>query len=436
MKIRRAKKKTKNNKSFSSSIFIKLICGAIWPDKEHVHPACCSHFISRTMFHGTGGVLKKSMPRNSLNPCLLRRTAWQFQRSSSTSPFLILRMSCVTKTIAMKAMWATEFKMEPLTKKKKFCEEVAVVEPHSKWKNAASKSKVPDYLKLLYPHDRDGDCFMEEVHHKYYVHNLPYPCSVSDVWKVFFPEFDDTMTIQTCLAKWQNLGLMNLESSAYNLYLFLIYFRRLSPGDETFWSAVNEVCASAKQHASRAWCMSSNDSLDDAITQAVQEVITSPWKPVGRSCYFLSLCAGCCSSSLKATWSFNGDLESFKGTFLHKQAECYMQQLAQWQHENNKTHVRLGDMFCNIKVMEAVRSACRPSEIMRKLAPTTSASLWNHPATQRWLQEQLESCCSPELYRFVAWTYANPNLTPFRSEWSIYNEDFDCHVVLRHVIAL
>ena len=118
MKIRKAKQKTKNNKSFSSSIFIKLICGAIWPDREHVHPTCCSHFISRTMFHGTGGVLKKSMPRNSLNPCLLRRTAWQFRRSSSTSPFLILRMSCVTKTIAMKAMWATESRMESLTKKK------------------------------------------------------------------------------------------------------------------------------------------------------------------------------------------------------------------------------------------------------------------------------------------------------------------------------
>jgi hypothetical protein len=315
-------------------------------------------------------------------------------------------------------------KMESLAKKRKFCEEVAVAEPHSKWKNGASESNVPDYLKLLYPHDRDGDCFMEEAEHKYYVHNLPYAYSVSDVWKLFFPEFDDTMTIQTCLAKSQNLGLMNLESSAYNLYLFLIYFKRMSPGDETFWNAVNEVCVSAKQHASRAWCMSSNDSLDDAITHAVQDVITSPRKPVGRSCYFLSFCAGCCFSSLKATWSFNGDLESFKGKFLHKQAECYMQRLAQWQHENNKTHVRLGDMFCDTKVMEAVHAACRPSAIMRKLAPTTSASLWNHPATQRWLQEQLGSCCSPELYRFFAWTYANPNLTPFRSEWSIYNEDF------------
>ena len=72
------------------------------------------------------------------------------------------------------------------------CDDLTLPESHSKWKEVASKLEAPDYLKLLYPHDRDEHCVMEEVQHKYYVHNLPYSYSVSSVWKVFFPEFDVT----------------------------------------------------------------------------------------------------------------------------------------------------------------------------------------------------------------------------------------------------
>ena len=134
------------------------------------------------------------------------------------------------------------------------CDDLTVQESNSKWKEMASKLEAFDYLKLLYPHDRDDHCVMEEVQHKYYVHNLPYSYSVSSVWKVFFPEFNVTMTVQTCLEKSQSMGLTNLESSAYNLYLFLIYFKRLSPGDDCFWNAVNAACVSANAHPSARCC--------------------------------------------------------------------------------------------------------------------------------------------------------------------------------------
>ena len=43
-----------------------------------------------------------------------------------------------------------------------------------------------DYLKILYPHDRDSHCTMVEKTHTYYVLGEKYDCSVSSVWKVLF----------------------------------------------------------------------------------------------------------------------------------------------------------------------------------------------------------------------------------------------------------
>ena len=61
---------------------------------------------------------------------------------------------------------------------------------HDAWIARGKSRGDKDFLKALYPHARDRDCFMEEATHTYYVRSCAYTCSVSSVWKVFFEDFD------------------------------------------------------------------------------------------------------------------------------------------------------------------------------------------------------------------------------------------------------
>ena len=62
---------------------------------------------------------------------------------------------------------------------------------HEDWLQAASKlPPSEDRFQQLYPHDRDADCYMDELEHVYYIHGQRYKCSATGVWKVFFADFD------------------------------------------------------------------------------------------------------------------------------------------------------------------------------------------------------------------------------------------------------
>ena len=94
---------------------------------------------------------------------------------------------------------------------------------------------VCDHLKRLYPHVRDNDCFLREDTHTYYVHGQKYKYSVSSVWKVFFPEFDDSHA-DRMIVKATNSGLVNLEASLYWLYMHFTMLDRIDPGSAAFWT--------------------------------------------------------------------------------------------------------------------------------------------------------------------------------------------------------
>ena len=76
----------------------------------------------------------------------------------------------------------------------------AVMTPDGTWVNlthralscATAKISSCDYLKILYPHDRDADCVLEESTHTYFVRGCRYDHSVTSVWSVFFLSSNQT----------------------------------------------------------------------------------------------------------------------------------------------------------------------------------------------------------------------------------------------------
>ena len=93
--------------------------------------------------------------------------------------------------------------------------------------NMAEKESWSDYLKTLYPHFREGDCFMDERQHTYYVKGNKYPVSVSSVWRVFFEDFDADTIASRVLTNAEHHGLKHIESSVYSLVLYLVLCERL-----------------------------------------------------------------------------------------------------------------------------------------------------------------------------------------------------------------
>ena len=56
-------------------------------------------------------------------------------------------------------------------------------------------------------------------------------------------------------------------------------------------------------------------------------------KPTQRPCYFLLYCLGVTADDVKRLWAMHGDMESFKGTFFHKQVERFLQAMGKRQLE-------------------------------------------------------------------------------------------------------
>lgn len=273
----------------------------------------------------------------------------------------------------------------------------------------------PDFLQQLYPHARDADCFMQEATHTYYVHGTAYKRSVSGVWKVFFEEFDSA-TADRCMQKAQE-GLRDQTASVYWLYMYLAVRKRLEPGSPEFWQAADSALLGARIFYKTGglearW-------TPETLHAKLQALLASgAGKPKTGSCYFLAACAGCSVAELRELWNFNGNLESLKGTLLHKQAELYMQAMGQWQLQRARNRVPVREI---LRELDAAGAATL-SLAMLEVAPHTAVELWDHPMTQRYFATALPGP-SPEFRRFEAWVRAHDDLSPYRSEWSIYDED-------------
>ena len=59
---------------------------------------------------------------------------------------------------------------------------------------------------------------------------------------------------------------------------------------------------------------------------------------------------------------------------------------------------------------------------MQHIAWAQSHEVWHHPLTQDFLAKECR-CESTEFKKFRSWLSTKPRWSPFRVEWSIYNED-------------
>jgi len=196
----------------------------------------------------------------------------------------------------------------------------------------------------------------------------------------------------------------------------------ISSNDAFFWILANKAFMVAQEYCALlpttvAWNL-------QAMRQALHELLQSSHvrKPDGASCYFLPLCGGYTSSDVQEVWSKLGNLESFKGTLLHKQAELFMQELAKWQREQHRNHMPLSQLLPAV-LPQARKSAGAPFAMLRT-APQIDAAFWNCTSTQAYLRSYLKDEHGADYMKFEAWLHAHPSYSPFRSEWSIYDEDF------------
>ena len=286
---------------------------------------------------------------------------------------------------------------------------------------ATAKISSCDYLKIMYPHDRDADCVLEESTHTYFVRGCRYDHSVTSVWSVFFPKFESDIS-ERMLVKAADRGLFNMESSVYWLYMHLTYCDRLQPDSSLFWMKIEKALETAQGFYTG---LDSSSFDKDAAREHFQHLSRTDavHKPIGASCYFLVFCAGYTASDIRNVWQMHGNLESLKGTLVHKQAELFMQELALCQVESKRKHVPLGDALANEYVLRRAREAAKIHAAIRRVAPHVCPEIWDHPVTQRYLRKVLTTDHGMEFTKVEAWLRANPKLSPYRSEWSIYDEN-------------
>ena len=308
---------------------------------------------------------------------------------------------------------------------KRMCTRDSVVPRQTTYAQVTSQSTVglepPDHLKDLYAHDRDNDCYLEEKTHTYFVKGSKYPISVSGVMKVFWEHFDSEGMSKRCLIC--NEGIKSLQSSCYNLVSFLTIARKIPLGCESFWDAIKN----ALEHK-RVWYADhpqfsppSHESVIAIIENMVEANEIA--KPDGSTCYFLCKCLGCTPKDLQEYWDISANIESFKGTFLHKQAELFIQAMGLWQKQCQRTRVPIGQILADAGAVKKAIEASAPRATLMHLVAHTDEWLWDHPIVQDFFAYQLETKTSPEFLKFLSWLDANPALSPYRTEWSIYEED-------------
>lgn len=264
----------------------------------------------------------------------------------------------------------------------------------------------PDYLKKLYPHALDDDCYMDERSHKYYVHGKPYLYSVSGVWEVFFERFDGESISSSCIDKAKK-GVCNEEMSLYNLASLFSFVEKLDPN-------------------SGRWDERTREVLGDVYTpeklQSLRGYASGKGKPAGCACYHYAWRTGLDVDVLQGMWKINGDTEAFKGTIMHKRAELFLQSLARWQYERNRHYVPVGELLNNTQVYEAAFQDASVYNALQALVHIFPKEFWDHPVIQRYMTSEMERGTSLEFDGIIDWMRRRPTLTPYRTEWSIYDD--------------
>ena len=176
-----------------------------------------------------------------------------------------------------------------------------------------------------------------------------YERTVSSVWAAFFEKFNAAEVSAACVAKAQYRGLVNAASSVYN------------------WSAYETLLHKLPQ-----------DKLDNRLAELVktcdgEEELRRAYeglsmsKPKGESCHYLMVHAGAGAQEIQDTWSCNGRVEAFKGTFLHKQIELVLQKLGELQWLSGRRRVPVSLLLGESEVLAALKDAAAPWKVMSSL---------------------------------------------------------------------
>jgi len=264
----------------------------------------------------------------------------------------------------------------------------------------------------------------------YHVHGEEYSRSVSWCWQQYFQEFNAldmsegiVRRADSCPGfRMDNWGLVQknvLASSVFNLAQRCMVLLRLSSYD--FMSALKAVasCASEDYKKRRVACPFSTEE----IIEAGRQVAANMRKPDGPSCYYLVLLhtsnatQDSKAADIRETWEISGRLEALKGTYLHKKIELFINALSEcMMHSTNKW----------LSVKELLASSYSPEEyspdvVMRHIAGAIDCELWNHPLALAFFEEE-RRFESIEFKLFRKWLETKPDWSPYRLEWSIFNE--------------
>jgi len=248
---------------------------------------------------------------------------------------------------------------------------------------------------------------------------------------MFFEEFDAQRTSERIIQRYiESPGFRGsvsgevpetiLVSSIYNLAQHVRVLERRGDGD--FLSELRAAVLAAKvDYLSRDTCLHLSEEYVDELGR---NFLADPKKPQGPSCYYLVLLytANCGpqaqADQIARTWDAHGSLESLKGTYLHKKIELFINAMAAPMERDGTSHVAVAELLQE----QPPAYEYSAEAVMSQIAWATDQELWDHPLAQRFFAKEM---CgeSVEFQKFRSWLATKPHWTPFRLEWSLYNED-------------
>ena len=288
-----------------------------------------------------------------------------------------------------------------------------------------------DRLQKLYPHPRDPDCHLDDKLHQYQVLGQPYRLSVSGWWQKYFEEFNAKRTSAFIVKRHlDNPGFRIAPTGQFtedivrsSVYNFAQHIRVLEGrGDKDFLHALRSVAAEAMQDYGRRH--NSCPCTIQLIMEQGRQYLRSPQKPPGTSCYYLMLLAtkGCDpemqASHISRTWQIHGGLEALKGTYMHKKIELFINAMAAPMERDGSFEIAVEDLLREQLPAHEYAAVA----VLRQIAWSQDPELWNHPLAQRFFESELQGE-SIEFQKFRSWLSTKRRWSPYRVEWSIYNED-------------
>jgi hypothetical protein len=275
------------------------------------------------------------------------------------------------------------------------------------------------------------DCRLDDKRHEYCVLGETYGLSVSGWWKRYFEEFDPQRVSESIVRRHlESPGFRSnasgeipestLYSSVYNFAQRIRVFEKR--GDDDFIEALRVLSIAVHEDYARRDSCSPFSTVQ--IREAGRRVLMDLRKPQGASCYYLVLlCTAGCGPEIQAvqiaeTWKLHGSLEALKGTYLHKKIELFINAMAIPMEKSGSRRV---------PVEELLRETPPPYEyspetVLSHIAWAHDPELWNHPLAQSFFESEMHGE-NIEFRKFRAWLSTKRHWTPFRVEWSIYNED-------------